>query len=57
MEIIGLELGTAIVSGQEVEAAGQEIETWDGVSKVQYYDSRTVNMTAEEDGDRFEFLE
>ncbi len=49
MELVGLEMGTAIVSGQEIEAAGQEMETWDGVSKVLYYDNRTVNLTAGEE--------
>lgn len=49
LEMIGLETGTAIVSGQEIEAVGQEIETWDEVSKVLYYDNRTVNLSMGEE--------
>lgn len=49
LEMVGLEMGTAIVSGQEIEAAGQEMETWEEVSKVLYYDNRTVSLTMGEE--------
>lgn len=47
-EMMGVELGTVLLSGQGVEEAGKKIETWDEVRKVLYYDNRSVELTAGE---------
>lgn len=47
-EMIGVELGTVLLSGPEIEEAGKKIETWDEVRKVLYYDNRSVELTAGE---------
>lgn len=48
VEIMGVEMGTAILSGQNTEEAGKELETWSGIRKVLYYDSRSVKLSAGE---------
>lgn len=47
-EMMGVELGTVLLSGQGIEKAGKKIETWDEVRKVLYYDNRSVELTAGE---------
>lgn len=47
-EMMGVELGTVLLSGQRIEEAGKKIETWDEVRKVLYYDNRSVELTAGE---------
>lgn len=48
IEMMGVETGTALLSGQGVEEAGQKMETWDGVRKVLYYDNRSVKLAVDE---------
>lgn len=47
-EMMGVELGTVLLSGPGIEEAGKKIETWDEVRKVLYYDNRSVELTAGE---------
>nr|MDE6846481.1 ABC transporter permease [Lachnospiraceae bacterium] len=49
IEMMGVETGTALLSGQGVEEAGQKMEMWDEVRKVLYYDNRSVKLTAGEE--------
>lgn len=49
IEMMGVELGTVLLSGQGIEEAGKQMETWDEVRKVLYYDNRSVKLTAGEE--------
>lgn len=48
IEMMGVETGTVLLSGQGVEEAGQKMEMWDEVRKVLYYDNRSVKLIAGE---------
>ncbi|MBD5526529.1 MAG: ABC transporter permease [Lachnospiraceae bacterium] len=49
IEMMGVELGTVLLSGSGIEEAGKQMETWDEVRKVLYYDNRSVKLTAGEE--------
>lgn len=49
LELMGVETGTATVSGEHMEEVGQELESWEEVRKVLYNDSRSVQLSAGEE--------
>ncbi len=48
-EMVGVEIGDAILSGQNVEEAGRRLEAWDEIRKVLYYDNRSTKLTTGEE--------
>ena len=44
LKIVGSELGTAITSGENPDEMGKEIETWEEVEKVSYYNCIDTNV-------------
>lgn len=48
-EMIGVEMGDAMLSGQGIEEAGRNMAAWDEVRKVLYYDNRSTKLTSGEE--------
>lgn len=53
LKIVGSELGTAITSGENPDEMGKEIETWEEVEKVSYYNCIDTNVFS---GDKSKLL-
>ncbi len=48
-EMIGIEMGDAMLSGQDIEDVGRDLEMWDEIRKVLYYDNRSTKLTVGEE--------
>lgn len=48
MDMVGIEVGTAIVSGADLEQIGKEMEQWEEVREVRYFDTFSADVSHEE---------
>lgn len=47
LKLVGMETGTAIVGGENLDSIGKEIISWEEVEKVGYYDNCNIKITKE----------
>lgn len=48
VELFGIEIGTAIVTGSDLEEIGKQAEAWDNIERVLYYDFQSVKLSSED---------
>lgn len=48
-EMVGIEMGDAMLSGQDIEDVGHNLEMWDEIRKVLYYDNRSTKLSTGEE--------
>lgn len=45
LKLVGMETGTAIVGGENLDSIGEEIISWEEVERVEYYDNSSIKIT------------
>ena len=49
MKLVGVEDGNAVISGEDLDDVGKEVEQWKEVEKVLYYNNGTIEMESEKE--------
>ena len=49
MKMVGIEAGNVIISGEDMDNVGKDVEHWQEVEKVLYYNNGTIEMESEKE--------